>query len=161
MKISKKLTDALNSQIGHELIASNIYLSMAVYFNSLELKNLSVEFFRQSAEEREHGLKFMHYMMEVGADIEIPAIGKPQKEFSSVLSAFEQALAWEQEVTARINGMMDIAKEDKDYAAQGMLQWFINEQVEEEASMSRLITIAKALSDKNIYMIENLIGHKE
>lgn len=161
MKISKKLTDALNSQLGHELIASHIYMSMAVYFNSLELKNLSAEFFRQSEEEREHALKFMHYMMEVGADIEIPAVGKPQKEFSSVLSAFEQALAWEEEVTDRINKMMDIAVEDKDYAAQGMLQWFVNEQVEEEATMTRFIALVKALSDRNIYMIENLIGHKD
>lgn len=161
MKISKKLNDALNYQIGHELIASNIYLSMAVYFNSLELQRLSAEFMRQSAEEREHGLKFMHYMMEVGADIEIPAVAKPQKEFASVQSAFEQALAWEQEVTANINKMMDIAVEDKDYASQGMLQWFVNEQVEEEATMTRFINLAKALSERNIFMIENLIGHKD
>ncbi len=161
MKISKKLTDALNSQLGHELIASHIYMSMAVYFNSLELKRLSDEFFRQAAEEREHALKFMHYMMDVGADIEIPAIDKPKKDFESVLQAFELALAWEQEVTARINAMMDIAKEDKDYAAQGMLQWFINEQVEEEATMSRFIALAKALEKHNIFMIENLVAHKD
>jgi len=161
MKISKKLTDALNSQLGHELIASHIYMSMAVYFNSLELKRLSEEFFRQAEEEREHALKFMHYMMEVGADIEIPAIEKPKKDFESVLQAFELALAWEQEVTARINTMMDIAIEDKDYASRGMLQWFVNEQVEEEATMSRFIALAKALEKHNIFMIENLVAHKD
>ena len=156
MKISKTLNDALNSQLGHELIASHIYMSMAVYLDSLELKNLSAEFFRQSGEEREHALKFMHYMMEVGARVEIPAIDKPQSEYKSVLEIFEKALEWEQEVTARINEMMDIAKSDKDYAAQGMLQWFINEQVEEEANMTRFVTIAKALGEKNIFMLE---GH--
>ncbi len=158
MKISKNLNDALNSQLGHELIASHIYIQMAVYFNSLELKNLSNLFFKQSAEEREHGLKFMHYMMEVGAKIEIPALEKPASEYKSVLEAFEKALAWEEEVTARINHMMDIAKEDKDYASQGMLQWFVNEQVEEEANMNRLITIAKTLGDKNIFMLEGHLG---
>ncbi len=157
MKISKNLNDALNSQLGHELIASHIYMSMAVYFNSLEMKNLSGEFFRQATEEREHALKFMHYMMEVGADVQIPAIGKPQSEFKSVLEVFEKSLAWEQEVTARINEMMDIAKADNDHAAQGMLQWFVNEQVEEEATMSRFVTLAKALQERNIYMLENLV----
>ena len=156
MKISKSLNDALNDQLGHELIASHIYMSMAVYFDSLELKNLSGEFFRQSAEEREHALKFMHYMMEVGAEVEIPAIDKPQKDYSSVLEVFEKALEWEKVVTARINQMMDIAVADKDYASQGMLAWFIKEQVEEEASMSRFVTVAKALGDKNMFMLE---GH--
>ncbi|MCJ7696023.1 MAG: ferritin [Anaerolineaceae bacterium] len=156
MKISKSLNDALNGQLGHELVASHIYMSMAVYFNSLELKNLSAEFFRQSGEEREHALKFMHYMMEVGAEVEIPAIDKPQKDYTSVVEVFEKALEWEKVVTARINKMMDIAVADKDYASQGMLAWFIKEQVEEEASMSRFVTVAKALGEKNIFMLE---GH--
>ena len=157
MKISKKLNDALNNQLGHEFIAEHIYMSMAVYFNSLEMKNLSGEFFRQAAEEREHALKFMHYMMEVGADIQIPAISKPESKFNSVVEVFEKSLAWEQVVTARINEMMDIAKADSDYAAQGMLQWFVNEQVEEEATMTRFVTLAKALQEKNIYLLENLV----
>lgn len=156
MKISKTLNDALNDQLGHELIASHIYMSMAVYFDSLELKNLSAEFFRQSGEEREHALKFMHYMMEVGAEVEIPAIDKPQKDYSSVLEVFEKALEWEKVVTSRINKMMEIAIADKDYASQGMLAWFIKEQVEEEASMGRFVTVAKTLGEKNIFMLE---GH--
>ncbi len=157
MKISQKLTDALNSQLGHEFIAEHIYMSMAVYFNSLEMKNLSQEFFRQAAEEREHALKFMHYMMEVGADIQIPAIGKPESKYNSVVEVFEKSLAWEVEVTARINEMMDIAKADNDYAAQGMLAWFIHEQIEEEATMNRLLTLARTLQDRNIYLLENLV----
>ena len=81
-------------------------------------------------------------------------IGKKGEE--EPLKVFEKALEWELEVTARINAMMDIAKSDNDYAAQGMLQWFINEQVEEEANMTRFVTIAKALGEKNIFMLE---GH--
>lgn len=156
MKISKKLNDAINTQIGEELKASNVYAHMAAYFNNLGLLRLTGMFFEQSEEEREHAMKFLHYLLEVEGEVAIPAIPATPASFESVLSAFETALSWEKDVTGRISRLMDLAVEEKDYASQGFLQWFINEQVEEEATMSHLVTIAQALGDHSILMIE---GH--
>jgi len=156
MKISKKLNDAINTQIGEELKASNVYAHMASYFNSLGLLKLTGMFFEQSEEEREHAMKFLHYLLEVEGEVAIPAIPATPTSFESVLSAFETALSWEKDVTGRISHLMDLAVEEKDYASQGLLQWFINEQIEEEATMSHLVTIAQALGDRSILMIE---GH--
>jgi ferritin len=158
MKISKELNYAINAQIGHELLASNIYINMAAYFNSLGLLRLSGMFFEQSTEEREHAEKFIHYLLDVEADVEVPAIEKAHNEFKSVEQAFELALNWEKEVTVKINDLMSIAIEEKDYASQDFLRWFVTEQVEEEATMSHLLTLAKGLGERSIFMLENLIG---
>jgi len=157
MKISKELNYAINAQIGHELLASNIYINMAAYFNNLGLLRLSEMFFAQSEEEREHALKFIHYLLDVESEVAVPAIDEPKTDFKSVKEAFEMALKWEKEVTARINDLMSIAIEQKDYASQDFLRWFVTEQVEEEATMSHLVLLAEGLGDRSILMLENLL----
>ena len=157
MKISKELNYAINAQIGHELLASNIYINMAAYFNNLGLLRLSEMFFAQSEEEREHALKFIHYLLDVESEVAVPAIDEPKTDSKSVKEAFEMALKWEKEVTARINDLMSIAIEQKDYASQDFLRWFVTEQVEEEATMSHLVLLAEGLGDRSILMLENLL----
>jgi ferritin len=154
MKISKKLNDAINTQIGEELKASNGYANMAAYFDSLGLKRLSEFYFGQSEEEREHAMKFVHYLLEVEGDVAIPAIPAVPYTFDSVKGCFETSLSWEKEVTSNINRMMDMAVEEKDYATQHLMQWYVNEQVEEEATMSHLLTLVNALGDRSILMLE-------
>lgn len=155
MKISQKLNNAINAQIGEELKASNAYANMASYFNASGLLRLSEMFFEQSEEEREHAFKFVNFLLEVEGEISIPAIPAVPAKFDSVKAAFERALSWEQEVTANINHLMEIAIEEKDYPAQDLLRWFVNEQVEEEATMSHLIYLAEELEDHSPLMIEN------
>ncbi|MFN2303367.1 MAG: ferritin [Anaerolineales bacterium] len=155
MKISKKLNDAINTQIGEELKASNAYANMASYFNHRGLLRLSARFFEQSEEEREHAMKFLHYLLEVEGDIAIPAIPEVPNQFESVKAAFEMALGWEKLVTGKINHLMDLAVEEKDYASQDFLRWFINEQLEEEASMSHFVMLAEAIGERTIITIEN------
>lgn len=157
MKISKKLNDAINAQIGHELEASHIYINMASYFNTLGLLRLSGMFFEQSAEEREHAMKFIHYLLAVESDVAVPAINAAHTDFGSVKNAFKLALDWEKEVTSKINNLMDIAIEDKDYASQDFLRWYVTEQVEEEATMAHLLLLAEELGDRSILMLENLL----
>ena len=157
MKISKELNYAINAQIGHELLASNIYINMAAYFNSLGLLRLSGMFFEQSSEEREHAEKFIHYLLDVEGDVAVPAIEEAHNEFKSVKEAFELALNWEKEVTSNINDLMSIAIEQKDYASQDFLRWFVTEQVEEEATMSHLLLLAEGLGDRSIFMLEGLL----
>ena len=157
MKISQKINDAINKQIGEELKASNAYANMAAYFNSLGLLKLTAMFFEQSEEEREHAMKFLHYLLEVEGDIAIPAIPEVPHKFDSVKAAFQAALSWEKDVTGKINHLMDLAVEEKDYASQDFLRWFITEQVEEEATMSQLLLVAEQLKDRSPLMIENFL----
>ncbi len=155
MKISQKLNNAINKQIGEELKASNGYANMAAYFNGLGLLKLTAMFFEQSAEEREHAMKFLHYLLEVEGEVAIPAIPAVPDKFESVKAAFEMALRWEKEVTGKINQLMDLAVEEKDYAAQDFLRWYVTEQVEEEATMSHLVLVSEQLQDRSPLLIEN------
>jgi ferritin len=154
MKISKKLNDAINTQIGEELFASNGYANMAAYFDSIGLVRLSQMYFKQSEEEREHALKFVHFLMEVEGNVAIPAVEAPTSQFASVKAALEAAMTWEKDVTGRINHLMDLAIEEKDYATQDFLRWYVSEQVEEEANVSHLLTLLEALGDRSILNLE-------
>ena len=160
MKISKKLNDAINSQIGEELFASNGYANMAAFFDTLGLSRLSAMYFAQSEEERQHAMKFIRFLMEVEGEVAIPAIEGTPSTFESVKAALESAMTWEKDVTARINNLMDMAIDEKDYATQDFLRWFVTEQVEEEANVSHLLTLVEALGDRPIISLENLLPQK-
>ena len=159
MQISKAMADLINEQIAHELIASNQYLQLATYFDGLALRKLSNFFYKQSEEEREHALKFVHYMTEVGGDVRIHEIPAANYDVKSAEHAFQMSLDWEKEVTRRINVMMDQAVNEKDYASQAFLQWFVSEQVEEEDSMGTMLQIVKQAGEKNLLMVEAYMTH--
>jgi len=161
MQISKAMVDLLNEQIAHELIASNQYLQIATYFDGQALRKLSGFFYKQSEEEREHALKFVHYMTEVGADVRILEIPAASYDIKSAEQAFQMSLDWEKEVTRRIHAMMDLAVSEKDYAAQAFLQWFVTEQVEEESSMETMLQIVQQAGEKNLLMVEAYMTHGE
>lgn len=158
MKINKKLNDAINVQIGEELKASNGYANMAAYFNGLGLLRLAGMFFEQSEEEREHAMKFVHYLLDLEGDVAIPAVPATPDKFESVKAAFKAALSWEKEVTGKINDLMDLAVEAKDYASQDFLMWYVTEQVEEEANMSHLVALAETLGDRPEIMLESFLA---
>ena len=159
MQISKALVDLINEQIAHELIASNQYLQLATYFDGQALRKLSEFFYKQSEEEREHALKFVHYLTEVGGDVRILEIPAANYDISSAEQAFQVSLDWEKEVTRRIYAMMDLAVEEKDYASQAFLQWFVTEQVEEEDSMGTMLQIVQQAGEKNLLMVEAYMTH--
>jgi len=159
MQISKALTDLINEQIAHELIASNQYLQLATYFDGQALRKLSEFFYKQSEEEREHALKFVHYLTEVGADVRILEIPAANYDVNSAEQAFQMSLDWEKEVTRRIYAMMDQAISEKDYASQAFLQWFVTEQVEEESSMETMLQIVQKAGEKNLLMVEAYMTH--
>ena len=157
MKISKRLNDAINAQIGEELKASNAYANMAAYFNGRGLLKLTAMFFDQSEEEREHAMKFVKYLLEVEGEVAIPAISVVPVKFDSLKAAFEMALGWEKDVTGKINNLMDLAIVEKDYATQDFLRWYVTEQVEEEATMSHLLLLAEELKDRSPLLIERYL----
>jgi len=159
MMISKDLNAAINDQIAHELLASHQYYNIAAYFDGLALKKLSKMFFKQGDEEHEHALKFMKYVVETGGALAVPAIAAPKAEFKSVEEAIKLSLDWEWEVTRRINGLMSLAREEKDYLAQGFLQWFVDEQLEEVTGMENLLKVVQQAGEKNLIMLEAYLSH--
>lgn len=161
MLISAELNKALNEQIGHELGASLQYLSIAGYFDKQKLKLLATLFFKQAEEEREHALKFVHYVLNTKGDLKIPAIPAPAPGFDSAEDAVAAALKWEEQVTGQINALMALANKQDDYLAQGFLQGFIDEQLEEVSKMDQLLTVIRRAGEKNLIMVEAYLVHIE
>ena len=161
MQISKAMADLMNAQVGNELGASNQYVQIASYFDGESLSKLAKFFYDQAEEEREHAMKFVHFLMEVGADLSIPSIPATKTDVGTAEKAFEMSLAWEQEVTGQINAMMDLAIQEKDYASQAFLQWFITEQVEEISTMESMLDVVRKAGEKNVLMVEAYLIHRE
>ena len=160
MLISPELNAAFNDEIGLELFASNLYLSMAAYFEAYPLKKLAAMFAKQADEERMHALKFVKYLNDVGGTVKIPAVDAPQATFKSVEDVVKVALKWEQEVTDRVNALMTLAVAEKDYAAQDFLRWFVTEQVEEMGTMENLLKVVQAAGERSIMMVEAYLSHQ-
>jgi len=160
MLISKELNAAMNEEIGLELFASHQYLNIAAYFERLALKKLAKMFFKQADEEREHAMKFIHYVVETGGTVEVPQVAAPKPGFASVEEAIKYSLDWEIEVTNRCNAIMTIAVDQKDYAAQDFMRWFVTEQVEEVSTMQTLLQVVQSAGERNLFMLEAYLSHE-
>ena len=161
MLISRELASAFNAQIGHEFGASLQYVSIAAHFQQRKLLLLAKLFFEQSDEEKQHAMKFVKYVLDTQAELQIPAIPAPTATFASAEAAVQAALKWEQEVTAQITALMELAVKQSDYLAQSFLQWFIDEQLEEVVKMDRLLNVVQRAGEKNLLMVEAYIVHIE
>ena len=161
MRISEKLGEMMNEQFGNEMGASMQYMQIAAYFDGRSLPKFAEFFYAQATEEQEHAMKFLHYLLDIGAEVFIPAIEAPVYEIADTAASFQMSLDWENEVTAQIYALMDTAMEEKDYAAQNFLQWFVTEQVEEVASMETLLDVVKRVGEKNLFMIESYLVRGE
>ena len=159
MLISRELASAFNEQIGHEFGASMQYVSIAAHFQQRNLQLLAKLFFKQAEEEREHAMKFVKYLLDTKAELNIPAIPAPTPTFASAEAAVGAALKWEQEVTRQITALMDLAMKQEDYLAQSFLQWFIDEQLEEVVKMDRLLSIIQQSGERNLLMVEAYLVH--
>jgi ferritin len=161
MLISKELNDAINEQIGHELHASHQYVNIAASFEERALKILAKMFYKQAEEEREHAMKFVRYLTQAGGQVAIPAVPAPRAAFATVEEAVQLSLDWEMEVTRRINALMDLAIQENDHIAQDFLRWFVTEQLEEVSTMDNLLKVVRQAGEKNLYMMEAYLSHKE
>jgi ferritin len=137
--ISKKLQDAINLQINKELHSEYIYLSMAAYFHSNDLDGIANFFSVQTQEEHFHAMKLYNYLLERGGKVELKTIDGPPVEFKSYVDVFEQTLAHEQYISKSIHELMDLAIKENDHSLASFLKWYVDEQVEEEATVSRLL----------------------
>jgi len=137
--ISQKMQDAINGQIQKEFYSAYLYLSMASHCESRSLKGFANWLRVQYQEENFHATKLLNYLIERGGKVRLGAIDAPPFEFNFMKDLFEKVLEHEQYVTSLINKLYEVAVKDKDFAAQIFLQWFVNEQVEEEASVSEIL----------------------
>ena len=144
--ISQKLQDALNGQINKEMYSEYYYLSMASYFNSIGLNGFENFFLIQVEEERFHSMKMYNFLNEKGGRVILKAINEPATEFKSTLEVFQLAYDHEKFVSKCINELMDVAIEVKDHAAKSFLNWFVDEQVEEEATMDSILNKLKLIN---------------
>jgi len=145
--ISKKMQDAMNEQIKYELESAYLYLSMAAYFHSLGLDGMAQWMRVQTQEEMVHAMKFFDHIKDRGGRVELLPLAQPKREWSSPLVAFQEAYKHEQFITSKINDLVKIAKEESDNPANVLLHWFITEQVEEEASTSRVAQALERIGD--------------
>jgi ferritin len=145
--ISAKMQDAFNEQINKELYSEYLYLAMAGYFDSLGLKGFANWMRVQVKEERTHAMMMYTYVNEVGGRARMLPIEGPPNEWDSPLAAFEHVLEHEQFVTSRIHNLVNMATEEKDHASIAFLQWFVTEQVEEEASATEIGLELKLIGD--------------
>jgi ferritin len=154
--LNKKVETALNKQINAELYSSYLYLAMAAYTESLGLDGFGNWFKIQAQEELYHAMKFYGYVYERGGRVKMAAIDAPPTGWKSPLSAFEETYKHETKVTGLINKLVDLARREKDHATENMLQWFVAEQVEEEATAEGIVQKLKLVGDKGqgVYMID-------
>ena len=145
--INEKLEKAFNEQINKELYSEYLYLAMKVYFQKLNLKGFVNWFDVQVQEEHAHAMGMLNYLDERGGDCVLEAIDKPVIEGKTIIEVFEQVLKHEEYVTSRINHLADVAEEVKDRAALHLLDWYIKEQVEEEASVNDVLATLKLIGD--------------
>ncbi len=137
--LSKKMEQALNDQINAELYSAYLYMAMSAHFSDQNLDGIANWFAVQAQEEIAHVKKFYDYVLECGSRVIFGQIDQPPSEWKDAETAFEDAYKHEQYITGRINDLMNLAIEEKDHATNVMLQWFVSEQVEEEANASGLL----------------------
>lgn len=160
--ISGKMAESLNEQINRELYSSYLYLAMAAYCQSQGMGGMAKWLVAQAEEERSHAMKIYRYLEEQGARVVLKAIAEPPAEFGSPRQVFEETLEHERKVAAAIHSLMEQAEREKDYATQGLLQWFVNEQVEEESTVADIVTKLKLLGQdaRGLYLIDCELGRR-
>ena len=162
MKINDKLHKGLVEQIAKEFYSEYLYLAMAVKFEEMNLEGFANWMYKQAEEEHTHGMKILKYLVERGNTIEIKEIPQPKLKSDDVKAIFQQSLEHEQFVTKSINDLMDVAIETNDHATKLFLNWFVEEQVEEEASVEKIINYLDMIGDKGngLFMIDRELAKR-
>ena len=160
--LKEKIQEALNKQIVAELYSSYLYLSMEAYFHSINLPGFANWMRVQTQEENMHGLMIFDYVAGRGGRIELGPIEEPPTEWNSPLDVFEAVYAHEQKVTGLINDLVNLAIEEKDHATNNFLQWFVKEQVEEEASADAIRQKLKLIGDdgRGLLMLDQELAQR-
>lgn len=161
--IGKAMQDAMNEQLNKELFSSYLYLSMAAYFEAENLPGFANWMRIQSEEEREHAMKFYEFILARGGKVQFKAITAPKNEWTSTMEAVLEVAGHEAMISSSIYGLYELAQKEKDYPAQVLLQWFINEQVEEEDNAAKVVADMKRIEarDTAILMLDHRLSKRK
>jgi ferritin len=160
--LSKKMQEALNSQINAEYYSSYLYLSMSAHCKAINLEGFASWLRVQAQEEMVHAMKFFDFILERGGRVSLTALEGPPTEWASPTAIFEATLKHERYVTDRINKLVDLALAESDHATNAFLQWFVNEQVEEEASADAVLRKLVLMADApgGLFMLDQQLGQR-
>ncbi len=154
---SERFVDALNEQIGREFNAAHQYTAVAAWYDRETFPRLAKFFYDQAEEEREHAMKMVNYLRDTGADLRLGEVASPKSSFADHVEPIKLALDHERKVTVSISGLFEIARETNDYASESFMQWFVDEQVEEEATMEALLQVAERVREYPM-MVEEFLA---
>lgn len=160
--ISKKLEKAINEQINREFFSEYLYNAMYAWFADENLDGMARWMEAQTQEEHFHAMKFFKYLIERGGRVQLMAIDKPEFEFENPLKAFSMALDHEKYITKNIDKLMDLAIKENDHASKGLLQWYVDEQVEEEASFDFIVKRLEMIGSNmhGVLMLDDELGKR-
>jgi len=160
--IKKEVLDAINEQINAEAYSAYMYLSMAAYFEDMGLSGFANWMKVQYQEESAHALKFFNYLTERNGKVVLKAIGQVPVDFGGIVDVFEKTLVHENHVTDLINNLMNIAMAANDHASQSFLKWFVDEQVEEESNVQKILDTLKLINGQGngIFMMDRELGQR-
>lgn len=160
--LKEKMEQALNEQINAELYSSYLYLSMAAYFESKNLKGFANWMMVQAQEEDFHAMKFFNFVNERGGRVQLKSIAGPDTEWESPLAVFEAVYKHECHVTDLINKLVDLSLELSDHATNTFLHWFVDEQVEEEASADDIVQQLRLVGDngQGLFMVDRELAQR-
>jgi ferritin len=158
--ISTAMEKALFNQLNDEFYSAYLYLGMSAYCSHLEFNGAASWFKLQYEEEHVHATKIYNYLVEQGVHVVLEELEKPPSEFGKLVDVFCVSLSHEQTMTSRLNDLSDQALKEKDHATYNLLQWFVNEQVEEESLLGGIISKLKLVKDDGygLLMIDNELG---
>jgi bacterioferritin B len=149
-----RFPEALNEQIGRELAASQQYVAIAVHYDAETLPQLATHFYRQALEERNHAMMLVQYLLDADELVRVPGVEAPQTEFADDISPVRLALEQERQVTEQIVALARLARDEGDLVGENFLSWFLDEQREEVASMSALLTLVERAQGSSILLVE-------
>ncbi|MEO0068516.1 MAG: ferritin [candidate division WOR-3 bacterium] len=160
--IPKKVEDGFNQQIKHELESAYLYLGMAAYFDSAGYQGMGRWMRAQAQEELTHAMRFYKHILERGGEIRFSPLNILEQKWESPLKAFEAAYEHEQFITSKINELMKLVQAEGDYASNSILQWFVDEQVEEEESTLKIVQDLKLVGDdgRGLLMLDRELGQR-
>jgi len=160
--LNPKVQDALNSQINAELFSEYLYLSMSAYFESQDFKGMAHWMLLQAGEEHQHAMRIFNYLNARGGRVVLCAIEAPKTEWQSPLEAFQDAYAHEVKISTMINDLMNLVGAERDGASHDFLEWFVREQVEEEASVQLIVAQLRRVGDSGVglVMVDQQLGQR-
>jgi ferritin len=161
--IGKKIQDALNIQINLEQYSAQLYLAMSAHCEAKSFRGFARWLQVQAAEETKHAMKLVQFVLDRGGKLELAGVASPPSDFGTLTQMFEKILEHEKSITGKISGLFELSRAEKDYASEIALQWYVTEQVEEEANVGQIVEQLKAVGEQGggIWYLDSKMGKRQ